>query len=582
MAEEQVEFAPLAVIDLSHFDDPSRRHEVVAQVDKACRDIGFFAIVNFPGISPEDVQRTFAIERQLFELPLAEKKKFDMEARGKGNYFGYKAIGQQVVDDKGSPDGNEFFNTPKNDTWLMPQPEPILAARDFIDRFLKQCHGVCSKLLEVYAEVLEVPEEMGGKDFFKRTHRFEGKSGDQMRMVRVDGGRGEDSEQQLKMASHTDFGTTTLVFSQPVLGLQILLNDGTWKYVRPHEGAIIVNIGDAMQFLSNGYLRSNFHRVVRPPSFQSHLTRYSLVYFLRPENDVLLQPIKTRKTALMGAINTSAPITAGEWIKTKVVGSLTSNKNNVSELASIHERIMTTRGPVSEAGIQKGSNLSKQPQDPPHGETEYEHSTVSGKVVARYLNSLLPPPELLATFSHAVDCPKCNLQLSWIIAYLACSDDDLPGNVKTKLSRIQRRQFHAILAASPLRTKLLDRVLEIGSAFAELHETRPLRATFGFGSSPVEDLNRFAVLWHHAKDLRRHVVTTTPIVKALLDIGLLCDGTPTLTHLTTGNEKLTDGITPENSLETQNELLETVLTGINLALGEDSTGAIARTIVNHP
>ncbi|KXS17727.1 Clavaminate synthase-like protein [Gonapodya prolifera JEL478] len=340
---DKLEFAPLEVIDLSLLNTP-RRHEVITQVDKACREIGFFAIVNFPAISREDVDRAFEISKNLFALPLEEKKKFDMEARGKGNYFGYKAVGQQTLDSQGTPDGNEFFNTPKTDTWLLPQPEPILSNREFLDSFLSRCHAICTELLEIFAEVVEVPLAEGGKEFFKQYHRYQERSGDQLRMVRVQSG-GDESAEQLKMAAHTDFGTTTLVFSQPVMGLQIELNDGTWKYVRHHEGAIIVNIGDAMQFWTNGYLRSNFHRVVRPPAHQNHLTRYSLVYFLRPENSVLLNPIKTPKTIQMPpAAHMETAVTAEEWIKLKVLSSLRSNVKSGEDLAKVNARISATRG----------------------------------------------------------------------------------------------------------------------------------------------------------------------------------------------------------------------------------------------
>jgi isopenicillin N synthase-like dioxygenase len=40
---------------------------------------------------------------------------------------------------------------------------------------------------------------------------------------------------------------------------------------------------------TNGLLRSNIHRVVAPPGEQVNSTRYSLVYFSRPEDDVVLK-----------------------------------------------------------------------------------------------------------------------------------------------------------------------------------------------------------------------------------------------------------------------------------------------------
>ena len=43
---------------------------------------------------------------------------------------------------------------------------------------------------------------------------------------------------------------------------------------------------------TNGLLRSNIHRVVCPPGEQAKETRYSLVYFARPEDEVVLKRLE--------------------------------------------------------------------------------------------------------------------------------------------------------------------------------------------------------------------------------------------------------------------------------------------------
>lgn len=43
---------------------------------------------------------------------------------------------------------------------------------------------------------------------------------------------------------------------------------------------------------ANGLLRSNIHRVVSPPGEQAKETRYSLVYFARPEDEVVLRRLE--------------------------------------------------------------------------------------------------------------------------------------------------------------------------------------------------------------------------------------------------------------------------------------------------
>jgi len=53
--------------------------------------------------------------------------------------------------------------------------------------------------------------------------------------------------ENLRMFGHTDFGTTTLLFSVPVTCLQIFSRDDKWRYVKYSPGALVVNIGDTLE-----------------------------------------------------------------------------------------------------------------------------------------------------------------------------------------------------------------------------------------------------------------------------------------------------------------------------------------------
>jgi hypothetical protein len=59
-----------------------------------------------------------------------------------------------------------------------------------------------------------------------------------------------------------DFGSITLLYSQPVAALQILGLDGKWRWVKHIDNAIIVNAGDAMESFSGGYYKATIHRSV--------------------------------------------------------------------------------------------------------------------------------------------------------------------------------------------------------------------------------------------------------------------------------------------------------------------------------
>lgn len=90
-----------------------------------------------------------------------------------------------------------------------------------------------------------------------------------------------------------------------------------------YSGLLIVNCGDALVRFSNGLLRSNLHRVISPPGEQAKVDRYSVVYFSRPEDQVLMKPLKG------GVIPPSTEefedVTSEQWILNRVKHRIASN-----------------------------------------------------------------------------------------------------------------------------------------------------------------------------------------------------------------------------------------------------------------
>jgi isopenicillin N synthase-like dioxygenase len=101
---------------------------------------------------------------------------------------------------------------------------------------------------------------------------------------------------------YQDYNTLTFLFYQPVAGLQVQTKDG-WKYVRANPDSIIVNVADALEFLSGGYLKSTVHRVVRPPKDQASRSRLGLIYFARPEAKITLSPVQSPLLERLGLQN---------------------------------------------------------------------------------------------------------------------------------------------------------------------------------------------------------------------------------------------------------------------------------------
>ena len=74
-----------------------------------------------------------------------------------------------------------------------------------------------------------------------------------------------------------------------------------------------------------GILRSNLHRVVNPPGQQGESIRTSLVYFSRPEDEIILKVLDgsdmiDRKREIQPNSGEDEQITAKDWIIRRAMG----------------------------------------------------------------------------------------------------------------------------------------------------------------------------------------------------------------------------------------------------------------------
>lgn len=120
---------------------------------------------------------------------------------------------------------------------------------------------------------------------------------------------------------HTDLGTITLLFRQPIAGLQILGEDGNWTYVSAQPGTITVNLADTISHLTGGWLKSSVHRVVTPPEEQWGYDRTGLLYFVRPHNDTVLNPVTESPVLEAAGVKPRfhEPVTMEQWVKAKQI-----------------------------------------------------------------------------------------------------------------------------------------------------------------------------------------------------------------------------------------------------------------------
>ncbi|QSS58659.1 oxidoreductase [Histoplasma capsulatum] len=332
----------------------------------ACKDLGFFYLDLRGHEILEDANQLFSTGEQLFELDLDEKRRYDFSKEN--SYFGYKEIGATVVDSQGNSDRNEFYNVSlplqksrspglasvkipgvsKDDilgiSETLPAPDLLKECRSLFKSFIINAHNIATMILNLLNDSLHLSPST-----LANMHRLHAISGDQVRIIKAPPQPPDD--RRTSLGQHTDFGSVTVLFNR-VGGLQILPpgQDAEWCYARPLPGHAIINLGDAMVKFTNGLLRSNIHRVVSPPGAQAETTRYSLVYFARPEDDVILKrlegsdcipPLTLRDEA--GAVVEEEEIRSKDWIIRRALGNRRALHKEIDYAQSMGTETMSRR-----------------------------------------------------------------------------------------------------------------------------------------------------------------------------------------------------------------------------------------------
>ncbi|KAJ7581159.1 Clavaminate synthase-like protein [Mycena floridula] len=317
--KENLEWADLVTLDFDLYKTAEGKKELANTLIEALRDKGFFYVKNF-SISQERVNRQFALGNAFYELPLEEKEKFTAQGLDQGGFNGYVPAGRRIIDPAtGLRDKVEIYNIPKfNGDFVHNHPAVIEENLAEVEEFARDLHSeVLDPLLVLLAIALELPE-----DYFTKIHKYQVKSEDHLRYMKYSKRSPEENAKiDNWVRGHTDLGSFTLLFRQPVAGLQIRYHStNEWKWVKPLDATLTVNACDALQLLTGGYVKSTIHRVAIPPKDQQHVDRLGLLYFSRPNNDVRLatiqdSPVLKREGYIQNEIEKSGnPIpTTEEW-----------------------------------------------------------------------------------------------------------------------------------------------------------------------------------------------------------------------------------------------------------------------------
>ena len=97
-----------------------------------------------------------------------------------------------------------------------------------------------------------------------------------------------DPELVSGVGRHSDISSITVLLQDDIGGLYVRGSDcDSWIFVPPVDGALVINIGDVLQIMSNDKYKSIEHRVVANRS----KTRISIPIFVNPAPDAVIGPL---------------------------------------------------------------------------------------------------------------------------------------------------------------------------------------------------------------------------------------------------------------------------------------------------
>ncbi|KAL2829325.1 hypothetical protein BJY01DRAFT_125202 [Aspergillus pseudoustus] len=273
-------------MDIPVLDFADFAHGSQDQQDDFCRrlhaslsTLGFVKIRNH-SIPDETLDEVFDWSKRFFGMPLEDKLKAAHPVQA-NPHRGWSCVGQEklsvIRQGKAVFDLKESFDQgPSTDTLypnIFPPPTTLPNFRPFMESFYEACQSLHLELLSAIARSFSLPPSF----FTARCAR----NSSELRLNHYPAAKCADlaDGSMMRISSHTDFGTVTLLFQDGVGGLEIESQDQTGVYIpvlptattssKENNGGgapreMIVNVGDCLQRWTNDRLRSANHRVTLP------------------------------------------------------------------------------------------------------------------------------------------------------------------------------------------------------------------------------------------------------------------------------------------------------------------------------
>ncbi|RID80599.1 hypothetical protein BRARA_A03250 [Brassica rapa] len=260
----------IPVIDMSYPDES----KVAKAICDAAEKWGFFQVTNH-GVPLEVLDNVKAATHRFFNLPVEEKSKYTKENSLSTNVrFGtsFSPRAEKALEWKDYLSLFFVSETEASQFW------PDVCKNEALD-YMNKSKTMVRKLLEYLGKNLNVKELDETKESL-----FMGSIRVNLNYYPIC----PNPDLTVGVGRHSDVSSLTILLQDQIGGLHVRsLASGNWVHVPPVPGSFVINIGDAMQILSNGHYKSVEHRVLANGSNN----RISVPIFVNPKPESVIGPL---------------------------------------------------------------------------------------------------------------------------------------------------------------------------------------------------------------------------------------------------------------------------------------------------
>ncbi|XP_057495236.1 2-oxoglutarate-dependent dioxygenase 19-like [Actinidia eriantha] len=270
IASEPEESIPIIDFSLLTSSDPIRRSEAIHQLSHACQEWGFFMLVNH-GVPESLMKAVINGCDEIFNMSLEEKETYESHD-----------IWAPIRYNTGSNGAKNVSMWRETLRVLMHHrpysfPSELKAVSEVLKEYSQRTRALVRELCKGISKSLGLEE-----CYIDKAMNLE--SGYELFVANFYPPYPQP-ELAMGIPPHTDCGLLTALIHNGVVGLEIQ-HRGKWLHVKPHPNAILINVADQLEILSNGICKSVFHRAL----VNSSVTRMSMVMAYGPLHDKVVGP----------------------------------------------------------------------------------------------------------------------------------------------------------------------------------------------------------------------------------------------------------------------------------------------------